>query len=216
MTTLFTLKGPVIPADITDDQQFIEYFMGMSPLQAGKIVIDAFAEKFPELTWNDFLPENFNHTRAVMFEEILSGEVQLNGTEMSGECEGFWGCTKAFFGDVKNTGSDIIVDSTNFIADKGGDLIRLATDEEVVDGASRIGSAYATSGGSEGLRGFFESLGASSQNFLGKVTGTPTNVQTNEVNKKSNMIWGISIAVGGLALAGIVIAVIVKSGGKKA
>lgn len=70
-----------------------------------------------------------------------------------------WSEIKGAATSVKNGIGNVLKDTVNYIGGKAGDAVRLITDEEVIDGASRIGSAYATNGGSEGVRGLLESLG---------------------------------------------------------
>ncbi len=72
---------------------------------------------------------------------------------------GWWSDLKSAAGDVKDGLGDVLKDTAGFIGETVGSSVRLVTDEKVVDGASRIGAAYATSGGSEGVRAM---LGGSS------------------------------------------------------
>lgn len=79
--------------------------------------------------------------------------------EDSGRMAGFWSSIKKAATSVKNGIGGVLRDTGNYIGDKAGSAVRLVTDEKVIDGAGRIGSAYATGGGSEGVRGLLESLG---------------------------------------------------------
>lgn len=58
-------------------------------------------------------------------------------------------------GNVKDGVGDILKDTFTTAGKGAGEAVRLVTDEKVIDGASRIGTAYATSGGSEGVRNLF-------------------------------------------------------------
>lgn len=62
-----------------------------------------------------------------------------------------WTFTKRVGSAIGDTVSNV-VDKVGSVA---GSAVRLITDEKVIDGASRIGQAYATSGGSEGVRSMF-------------------------------------------------------------
>src|SRR5690606_17306542 len=56
---------------------------------------------------------------------------------------------------IKSAGSvvgDVVSNVVDKTGEKIGEAVRLFTDEKVIDGAARLGTAYATSGGSEGVR----------------------------------------------------------------
>lgn len=93
----------------------------------------------------------------------------------------FWRGTKNVFGDigsgVKNLVSgtgDVLKDTFSTVGDWTGDAIRLAADEKVIDAASRYGSAYATQGGSEGVRSLFG--GGDAGDMAEKVLGFISNL----------------------------------------
>jgi hypothetical protein len=70
-----------------------------------------------------------------------------------------WTFAKRAIGDVKDGIGDVISDSMGLFGRHSGDMIRLATDEQVIDGVSRAASAYATGGQSEALSSFFQNVG---------------------------------------------------------
>lgn len=70
------------------------------------------------------------------------------------------GVTKAVT-SVKDGIGDTLKSTFNIAGDAAGSTVRLLTDEEVLDGASRIGAAYATYGGSEGVNQMFSGGGGS-------------------------------------------------------
>lgn len=77
---------------------------------------------------------------------------QMMGVDSSGRLSGWWTDLGNAVGNVKDGVGDVIKDTASFIGGSTGDAVRLVTSEKVIDGASRIGQAYATSGGSEGVK----------------------------------------------------------------
>lgn len=77
----------------------------------------------------------------------------------AGRLAGWWTDLKKSVGDVKDGVGDVLKDTWDGIGETAGSAVRLVTDEKVLDGASRIGAAYATWGGSEGARDFMKSIG---------------------------------------------------------
>ena len=65
---------------------------------------------------------------------------------------GWWTDLKGAAGDVKDGIGDVLKSTANFVGGSVGDSVRLVASESVIDGASRLGAAYATGGGSEGVR----------------------------------------------------------------
>lgn len=78
---------------------------------------------------------------------------------------GWWTSLKKAVGDVKDGVGDVLKSTGDYVGSAFGSTVRLATDEKVIDGASRIGTAYATNGGSEGVRQLFGGSGESGSPF---------------------------------------------------
>lgn len=111
----------------------------MSNFEAGIAVLVALDKVYPGIRWRD-LP-------------ALAGRPEIMG--------GWWTDLKKSVGDVKDGIGDVLKDTFDYVGEAGGATVRLATDEKVIDGASRIGTAYATNGGSEGIRQLFGGGGGS-------------------------------------------------------
>lgn len=110
---------------------------------------------------------------------------------------------------LKSVGS-AIGDTVSNIVDKAGSVmgsaVRLVTDEKVIDGASRLGQAYATSGGSEGVRSMFGGGAEGNQvvdfvsqigEFFKGVTGSSGQTQVASAGAANVTPWLLG---GGLAL----------------
>lgn len=100
----------------------------------------------------------FNLFRAVgnLVGDTASGVVSVGKGAAKGIYEGA--------GALKDGVGDVFKSTFTTAADASGDTVRLLTDEKVLDGISRIGSAYASQGGSEGVRKLFS--GDSGQKVL--------------------------------------------------
>jgi len=85
-----------------------------------------------------------NYSAGVLFMKILAAE--QNG-KMSG-----------WLTDLGRKVKNITKDTINFVADKGGDALRLVTDPDVIGGVSRAGAAIATGGASEAGMSLTEKL----------------------------------------------------------
>lgn len=115
---------------------------------------------------------------------ITFGELAAAIDGTPGRMAGWWTDLKHAAGDIKDGVGDVLVDTGKYLAGAAGDSVRLVTDEKVIDGASRLGTAYATSGGSEGVRGvlgsaaqpvldFISSLGASFKGQAAAASASP-------------------------------------------
>jgi len=126
---LTTLQGPA-RGEIPDVRK-------LSDFEAGLFFLKMLDDVQPGFTWKDFLS--------------VGNMLGCPGCAfMAGKC-GDWDLfckTQNLVGDV----IDVIGDSANWLADKGGDLVRLATDEEVFSTVTRALTAYASGGGSEALK----------------------------------------------------------------
>jgi len=92
------------------------------------------------LTWANML------SPGITFGKLAQVADSLNAERMSGLTSFFKGVGNAIVsgaGNIKDGIGDILKDTSNAIGGNAGDAIRLFTDEKVIDGASRIGAAYA-------------------------------------------------------------------------
>lgn len=88
-------------------------------------------------------------------------------------------------------------DAVNLIGKKGGETVRLVTDEKVQDTIGRAGAAYFTAGGSEGAAAIFGSLfNTSDQNGKILASGMGQNIKAGMGGIPVQFIW-----VGGGILA---------------
>ena len=104
---------------------------------------------------------------------ITFGEL-VRSMEVSEYMAGWWTDLKKATSSVKDGIGDVLKSTMETVGSAAGSSVRLVTDEKVIDGASRLGTAWATGGGSEGVRsvlgggnmadqliGFISSLGDS-------------------------------------------------------
>jgi len=111
--------------------------------QAGLLFMRILSEAHPGITWGEYYKIIGNST----------APANLAGL-------------KSFLGSIYDGGKGFIGDVTEGVGDILGSGVRLATDEQVINGVSRIGTAYATGGSSEGLMSIFSSLGAGGKQVL--------------------------------------------------
>jgi len=162
----------------------------LSNFEAGIAALMVAAQVYPGLTWGDV--------------------ARLTAGEKMG---GWWTDLKHVAGDVKDGVGDVFKGVGDWVGDKGGEVVRLGTDEKVIDGASRLGTAYATGGGSEGARGFLEQLGLSSDSsgsimdFISGLGDSFKGGSGDGVNKSS--ILGMDAKVFPWAVAGVAVLVLV-------
>lgn len=164
---LVTLTGPV-QDQYMDLVKANQDFKKLSDFDAGIVTLQAIGEYFPGLTWDDFRPEFWPLTKKLINKEArkfkMSGCSDCSGCSMSGKCR-WWApqnCALNLVSDIKDT----VVDAVNWIGDSGGDVIRLVTDEDVLDGASRIVTGVATGGTSELLNSLISGLGGKSKDDI--------------------------------------------------
>lgn len=116
---------------------------------------------------------------------------------------GWWTDLKRSVGDVKDGIGDVLKDTASAIGGGAGDAVRLVTDEKVLDAASRAATAYATGGGSEGVR---NALGGTSggggmvDQFIGFISSLGSSFKGVASNQAS--VGGVSSNVLPWALAG--------------
>ena len=153
---------------------------GKSDFDAGLLFFAAAARMMPGLEWSDVTNRQF-----------MAGWLTDLGKSV---------------GNLKDGIGDVLKDTANFVASKGGETVRLAADPKVADTITRAGAAYATGGASEGARGALDS-------FLSIFT--PTGKQTVETAgaayKQSfgfdmRNPWVIGAGIGGTVLLVVLLA----------
>lgn len=158
----------------------------MSNFEAGIAALTVASSVYPGLTWGRLA-------------DLVTGREKMGG---------WWTDLKHVAGDIKDGVGDVLKDTGDWVGDKGGEIIRLGTDEKVIDGASRLGTAYATGGGSEGARSVLQSLGLSGESsdnimdFLGSLGSVFKGKVGDDVNQagmfnSKNLPW---IIAGGAVL----------------
>lgn len=96
------------------------------------------------------------------FKDLPAIAARYHGEALSG----WWTDFKSSVGDVKDGIGDVLKSTFSTVGGGAGDALRLATDEKVVSGATKWGTAYA-SGGASGIAdeifNFMASLGSSAK-----------------------------------------------------
>ncbi len=105
----------------------------LSNMEAGLAFLGLVNKIYPGITW---------------------GELHAMGMGQEVMGRSFWDRVGGVLSDVKSTVSDVVSKTTSTIGDAAGSALRLVTDEKVIDGASRIGEAYATGGQSEAMKSY--------------------------------------------------------------
>jgi len=196
MTDLYVLKGPNsnFPAHISDSDSFIHWFLSLPNKEAGAVILQTIGESFPGITLNDFTPQHWPTTKAIM--EKASG-LRLSGhcedcypVNMSGPCEGFVACFGSFVTDTTGLVSRTSNDSVNFLADKGGDFIRLLTDEEVIGGVTEGVAMWYSGGASAGYSSLLDGVGSTSKEAAAADSGVPTGSDP-AIDKAAMGEWGV-------------------------
>ncbi len=109
----------------------------VSNLEAGLAFLGLVNKLYPGITW---------------------GELHAMGMGRETMGRSFWDKVGGALGDVKDTVSDVVSKTVKVAGDSAGAAVRLVTDEKVIDGASRIGAAYASGGQSEAAKSVGEKL----------------------------------------------------------
>lgn len=112
---------------------------------------------------------------------------------------GWWTDLKHAAGDVKDGIGDVLKDTVSTVGSIGGDTVRLATSPTVIAGASQLGAAYATGGGSSAVTGLLQSLGMS-QGSANQVTDFISSLGDNF--KTQSQMQAASMGGGGGAMGG--------------
>jgi hypothetical protein len=106
----------------------------ISDAEAGFVFLALAAQQFPGITMRQLL--GFAPRPVAM-------------GSMGGPCKGFWDCVGSAVSDTADLVGRKVSDAAGLVGRTGGQVVRLATDEQVVDAATRAGAAYAASGASE-------------------------------------------------------------------
>ena len=123
----------------------------LSNMEAGLAFLGLVNQLYPGLTW---------------------GELHAMGLGQEVMGRSFWDKVGGALSDVKSTVSDVVSKTVSTAGDVAGSAIRLVTDEKVIDGASRIGAAYATGGQSEAAGGVLGKIGDFVSNLGSQVKET--------------------------------------------
>jgi hypothetical protein len=136
----------------------------------------------------------------------------LESLANSDSMSGWWTDAKKAVGSAASGVGNIVSSAVGMVGNTSGSAVRLLTDTKVIDGASRIGTAYATGGGSEGVKGFFNSLGmtgATSQgaaggidDFISFISGLGSSAKDKDAGNKPNYV---PYLIGGGALLLVVL-----------
>lgn len=151
-----TMMGAKAPAILRYDPR------KMSDFEAGIHFLSTVAWMYPGITFGEFFKLAQDPNTAVV---------------MGKKCRGF-GCIGSFFSDSTKWIGRNVSDAVGLFARKGGEAVRLLTDEKVINGASKIGSMYANGGG-----------GAASNGFLSRVFGQSGAQSIDDFMKKIGGLW---------------------------
>jgi len=133
---LITMAGPdsISLSDVND-------------FEAGLIFLSNVARLYPGIKFRDL-------------QGLATGQdISTMGWSLTGGLTALGNGFVSTVGNIKDGVGDVLKDTASFIGDSTGSAVRLVSDEKVADTIARAGTAYATGGGSEGARGFFEQLG---------------------------------------------------------
>lgn len=110
-------------------------------------------------------------------------------------------------GAVKDGIGDVLKDTASAIGGSAGDAVRLVTDEKVIDGAARLGTAYASNGGSEGVRSALGGGGSVVDQLIGFVSNLGSSFKSNTPTMQAD-VGGLPGGVLPWAIAGGAVLVI--------
>jgi len=127
----------------------------------GDVAIDKMSNFEAGLAFLGVLNQLYPGIRFNQLRELAAGrEVETMGGFSLNPMDAFRSIKKVV-GDIKDGAGDILKDTFDAVADKGGDAVRLATDEKVVNGATQLYSNYLTGGlNPDELMNFVTNLGA--------------------------------------------------------
>ena len=196
MQKLLSLSGP------QQGGMTFERFLELDDLDAGIAFLTKIGQIDPTLTFGDLMavPQRLKMGKKCDWWNVVCKSGNL-------------------ISDVSDKTGDIIGGTLDYVGKKGGEVIRLATDEQVLDGASRIAAAYYTQGGTEAARGIFGSeKGGSMDSILTSLFslfGAGAKQQTANQAGMDMAGFGASktmVIVGGVLVGGLVIGALLKGG----
>jgi len=170
---LITMAGPRQKVD----------FARVSNFEAGLAFLGVLGRMRPGLTFGSLAAE---------MDGISSGRMSGWLTDM----------TRAV-GNLKDGIGDVLKDTTSLVGGSAGSAVRLITDENVIDGASRLGTAYATNGGSEGVKSLLGGGGGSVQSVIDFISSLGSSAKNQALQSESVggqlPSWAIPVGLGGVA-----------------
>jgi hypothetical protein len=139
---LTTLQGPGKPSPL------FQNFKSLSDIDAGLLVMRQFADLNPGMTWRQLFAAS-QARRGNISGMGCPTSATAAGRQFMAGCD-WWDLVckgQNFVSDV----IDVVGDAANWITDSAGNLVRLATDEDVMLAVTRAAAAYATGGQSEAI-----------------------------------------------------------------
>jgi len=189
MQKLITLNGPA--GDFHGVTQ-------KSDLAAGLAFWKIVADEFPGITWRDVAEGRLNG-------EFLAGKSWLRRLSRG-------------VGNTLNKVGNGAKNVLNFVGEKGGEIVRLVTDEKVASTVMKAGKSYSTGGSSSALS-FLKNKFGSTKNPIVEggarfKAGVNDDVQTASF-PSVGMIGGIDGKVVMIGIAGLLALVLITNVGKK-
>lgn len=183
--SLITMSGPSGGLDVRN----------MSNMEAGLAFLGLVNQVHPGITWGQLV------------------ELGKNGGRFMGRS--FWDKVGGALGDVKDSVSDVVSKTVGTVGEVAGSAIRLVTDEKVIDGASRLGTAYATGGQSEAAKGILGQIGDFVSHIGSTVKDTANANAAGAASPAASYLKPVNIAIAGVAVVGVVLVVRSIGGGNR-
>lgn len=158
----------------------------LSDFEAGLVVLSEIDRAAPGITWAQYIG--------------AGAPMAMQNRQMAG----WWTDLKKGVSSVTSGVANAASSTIRFVANMGGDLVRLATDAEVFNTVARAAAAYATGGGSEALQavlGNLSSMTPAQQDSAAQALGISREellaiASTGAAAKGTIPTWG-KIAIGG-------------------
>lgn len=182
--SLITMAGPSNGLDVRS----------MSNMEAGLAFLGLANQVHPGITWGQLV-------------ELGTGNGQYMGRS-------FWDKVGGALGDVKDSVSDVVSKTVSTVGDVAGSAIRLVTDEKVIDGASRLGTAYVSGGQSEAAKGVLGQLG----DFVSHIGATVKDTASGgaaATGPAASYLKPVNIAIAGVVVVGVVLVARSIGGGNR-
>jgi len=183
--SLITMAGPSGGLDVRN----------MSNMEAGLAFLGLVNQVHPGITWGQLV-------------ELGKG----NGNYMG---RSFWDKVGGALGDVKDSVSDVVSKTVSTVGEVAGSAVRLVTDEKVIDGASRIGAAYATGGQSEGAKGILDKVGDFVSHIGSTVKDTANENAAASAGGASSYLKPVNLAIAGVGVVGVLLLARTMGGGSR-